>query len=88
MGHWSNWGNGFCNGFSFFGPDYGFLGGILSILIWGLIVYGVVSVFSRLIKKNNRLENDSALEILRRRYASGEISDDEFYEMKIVLSAQ
>lgn len=88
MGHWASWGKGFCNGFSFFGPGSGFLGFILSVLIWGFFLYGIVMIFRHLFKKDSPLEKDSALETLRIRYASGEISHDEFFEMKTALSSK
>lgn len=85
MWHSSNWGDGFCNGVSFFGFGHGFLGWILFLLFWGMIIFGIISILRRLISRNLPSNSENALDILKRRYASGEINDQEFLEMKAVL---
>ncbi|MBU0464862.1 MAG: SHOCT domain-containing protein [Proteobacteria bacterium] len=77
-----NWGDGFCNGVSFFGAGHGFFGWIFSLLFWGLIVYGIISIVRRLISGNQFSKSKSALDILKKRYASWEINEQEFSEMK------
>ncbi len=69
----------------------GFAGGIFSIFFWGLIILGLVFLAIKLlgsIKSNKtgqfRDKNDS-LEILKIRYAKGEIHQDEYVKMKSVL---
>lgn len=52
MWHSINWGDGFCNGASFFGFGHGFFGWIFPLLFWGLIIYGLISIIRRLISGN------------------------------------
>ena len=52
---------------------------------WGLVIWGVVTLARR--PGNQGMERSeprepSALEILKRRYARGELSDDEFEAMR------
>ena len=69
----------------------GFAGGIFSIFFWGLIILGLVFLaikFFGSIKSDKtgqfRDKNDS-LEILKIRYAKGEIHQNEYVKMKSVL---
>jgi putative membrane protein len=69
----------------------GFDGGIFSLLFWGLIILLLVFVAIKLfgsIKSNQtgsfHDKNDS-LEILKTRYANGEINQDEYGKMKGIL---
>ena len=88
MWHSANWGDGFCNGASFFGFGHGLFGWIFPLLFWGLIIYGVISIIRRLIPGNQSQKNESVLDILKKRYASGEINEQEFSEMKSALSSR
>lgn len=54
---------------------------ILHLFFWIVVVLGVVALIKFIIQPGQR-EKDKALEILRRRYASGEISHKEFEEKK------
>lgn len=83
-----NWGDGFCNGASFFGAGHGFVGWIFLLLFWGLIIFGVIWILKRLIPGNQLQKSESTLNILKRRYASGEINQQEFSEMKSTLSSK
>jgi putative membrane protein len=85
MWHSGNWGEGFCNGASFFGFGHGFGGWIFPFLFWGLIIFAIISIIRRLIPGNRSIGKNSALDILKKRYASGEINKQEFSEMKSVL---
>jgi putative membrane protein len=67
------------------------VGGLLMLIVWG----GLIGLFfwglRAFVSKNNQGENDggnalSAREILDRRYASGEISRDEYEAIKEDLS--
>lgn len=65
----------------------GFFGGLLMLLAWAaivaLVVWAVrVSIVSRRIAED---ENDTALAILKRRYAAGEISQTEYEQARRVL---
>lgn len=62
-------------------------GGVSMLLFWVLIIAGVVwLVRGRPYGPPGAGSVDSALEILRRRYASGEISKEEYQEIKAELN--
>ena len=69
---------------------YGMMGGfggwwmiLAMVVFWGLIIWGVVAlVRGRHSYCRTEHDNNSALEILRRRYAAGEISKEEFEQKK------
>jgi putative membrane protein len=77
-------GSGWAGGF--------FPGGILSLLVWGLIlllfVYAAVRIFKAVTADKSGLHRDrtDSLSILKIRYAKGEISSEEFNKMKQILS--
>lgn len=54
---------------------------ILHIFFWILIVLGVVALIRCIIQPGQK-QKDEALELLRRRYASGEINREEFEEKR------
>jgi putative membrane protein len=67
MMHW--FGNyGFCTGF----------GGIFMILFWAIVIFIVIA----LVKKAGPGEKETAEDILKKRYARGEISQEEFERLK------
>ena len=54
-------------------------GWLVWIALIGLIIWGVRSVFeSQREQRALPINNEDALELLKKRYAQGEISDDEF----------
>jgi putative membrane protein len=59
---------------------------IMMILFWALIIVAVVVGIRWLIGQGKESRPDSALEILRQRYARGEINKDEFEARKKDLS--
>ena len=61
----------------------GFMG-IIWVVILGLIIWGGCSYLKR--DRGAEHSNNSALDILKERYAKGEISKEEFEEMKRNLS--
>ena len=67
----------------FGGPWFG--GGIfMMIIFWALVIAGGVALFRVLVRGNSNggtLPTNSALEILKQRYAKGEISREEFERM-------
>ncbi|RMF57854.1 MAG: SHOCT domain-containing protein [Calditrichaeota bacterium] len=61
----------------------GFGGGFMMIFWWGLLILGIVALVKWLMGQNQSSHGgDSPLEILKRRYARGEISKKEFEELK------
>jgi len=81
-----------CNYFPYFSwVSRIFPGGIFSILLWGLIILLLVLLAIKLFGTfrsgragQNRDRYDS-LEILKMRYARGEMSNEEYLKMKDVL---
>ncbi|HHI93396.1 MAG TPA: SHOCT domain-containing protein [Gammaproteobacteria bacterium] len=68
------------NDTEYLGWSMGF-GGLFMILFWGLIIFGIVAVVRWLTGngKNTGLpEQKTALDILKERYARGEIDEQEF----------
>lgn len=87
------WGSGFGefgNGFCSWGPSFGhgpwFFGWLFPILFWGIIAYVVFKILSNLFSGGQTNPNDSALEILRNRFASGEINEQEYTCQKTILN--
>ncbi len=66
--HWMDWFGG---------------GWIMMLAWWVLIILGIIALVKWLAgQKSQPKTEDSALEILKRRYASGKISKQEFEEKK------
>jgi putative membrane protein len=89
------WDGGCCqSGFGMTG-SYGsplgmhtFGGGILMFLFWGVIIGGIGLLVAGLARQGmQRVDRgESPLDILKRRYASGEIDREEFERMEELLS--
>ncbi len=80
------WGWGMMGPRMMYGFGGGWLMGILMIIFWGLIIWGIIA----LVRYAGRSRHDysygnSAMEILKRRYAQGEINKEEFEEKKKAL---
>lgn len=71
-----------------FGFGLGWGGFLLMILFWGLLIFAAVAVVKALFSRGSdsqRTDSDreeKALEILNKRYASGEVSRDEYETIK------
>ena len=64
-----------------YGMGYGF--GILGLIFWILVIIGLVLLIKYLWESGGaKREQESALEILKKRYARGDISKEEFEEKK------
>ncbi len=59
---------------------------LMMVLFWGLVIVGLVLGIRWLISEGKSPRSDSALEILRQRYARGEINKEEFETKKQELS--
>ncbi len=51
---------------------------VMMLVFWGLVITGIVLVARWVVGQSGGLRSDRALEILRERYARGEINKDEF----------
>ena len=68
------------------GYGMGWFSGIFMIVVWGLVIVGIVLLVRWLAASSQKHETgggaDSPLEILKKRYARGEINKEEFETMK------
>jgi putative membrane protein len=84
-GPWTGgWGGGWGGGF--------FPGNLWSLLLWGLVIVLLVYLATRLFRTGTghplsaSRDRDDSLSILKTRLARGEISTEEYTQMKKVLS--
>jgi putative membrane protein len=79
--YWGMMGPGMMGGFG-----WGWFMPIFMILFWGLVIWGIVALARGATSCSSAASHsahaDSALEVLKRRYARGEISKEEFEEKK------
>jgi len=61
-------------------------GAIIMLLFWGAIIWLVISLINAGTKKSEET-SESALAILKKRYASGEITREQYLEMETELTA-
>jgi putative membrane protein len=74
------WGPG---GYGGYGGPLIWIGHALGILVFIAIIVGIVFLVRYLVRQSRRAgSEDSALEILKRRYAKGEISKEEYAEKR------
>ena len=68
--------------------DFPWFGGIIMVLFWVLVIVGIIALIKGLIYYKPIAEDQSeetALEILKRRYAQGEITKRDFEDKKRYL---
>lgn len=63
-----------------------FGGGFMMILFWVAIIVFIIWVVREIGGKNSKSNNNHALDILKERYAKGEITKTEFESMKKDIS--
>ena len=84
LGSYGGW--GMMGPRTMYGYGGGWYMGIIMLVIWGLIIWGIIALIRHFSgTRHNDSYNDSALEILKKRYAKGEISKEEFEEKKKAL---
>ncbi len=73
-------------GYGGFGMGMGIVGGLFMLLFWGLIIVGLVMLVRWLWDQTRHGASPGAIEapldILKRRYARGEIGKEEYDRMK------
>lgn len=80
-GCWGMWGPGYWGG--------GIFGMALALLFWAAVLGGGVYLLNALLRRGRpaaTAEKEAPLEILKRRYAAGEINGEEFFRMKAELA--
>ena len=60
---------------------FGFGGGFMWVF-WILVIVAIIALFRGVSGSGISSTSDSPLDILRKRYANGEISDDEFEHLR------
>jgi len=66
------------------GSMWGF-GLIFMVIVWGLVILGVVALVRWLGSDKQWSSSDKALQILRERYAKGELGSEEYQTRKKLL---
>jgi putative membrane protein len=62
---------------------WGLLGMLLNMVIWGVFIVGIVYLILRIVRGAGGYEpRNNALDILKKRYAAGEISEEDYDRMK------
>lgn len=56
------------------------------VLFWGAVIFGVIWLVRDASERRPRRHDESALEILDRRFAEGALSVDEYHERRDVLA--
>jgi len=62
------------------------MGGAWMLLFWGAIIALIVWVVKKVTNRDDSTKKQSPLDIARERYAKGEISKDEFEQLKKDIS--
>ncbi|HET7873971.1 MAG TPA: SHOCT domain-containing protein [Methylomirabilota bacterium] len=60
---------------------------LMMLVFWGVVIAGVIIAIRWFLRQTGQQHADTALQILRQRYARGEIDKDEFESRKRDLTA-
>jgi putative membrane protein len=90
LAQWGGHGPGMGSGMGW-GYGTGVFGNIIMLAFWIAVIVGIIFLVRWLVVSTGRSghsakSEDSALEILKRRYAKGEIDKEEFEEKKRLLT--
>lgn len=61
---------------------FGFFGGFMMLVFWVIVIMLIVWAVKEVAGKNSRSAGNNALDILKERYAKGEINKEEFESKK------
>lgn len=75
MMHWGNFG----------GMGFGF-GWIFMVLFWLLVILGIAYILKNMFGSRVLAKNETAEDILKKRYAAGEITKSEFNERMLIIA--
>ena len=64
------------------------LGWFFMIILWVLVILGVVYLFRALVDTEKKGSEETAVDILKKRYAKGEITREEFERIREDLTKQ
>lgn len=84
--NFNEWTSGFCSWGVSFGHGTWFLGWFFPLFFWVVIAYLLFSTARYFFSGNRSNQYDGAFEILRNRFASGEINEQEYTAQKSVLT--
>jgi putative membrane protein len=73
---------GMINNWGCFGWGWMFFGWIFMILFWAAVVLLIIWLYKQITGTKDVAQDESALEILKKRYAKGEFDKKEFEERK------
>lgn len=76
MMHWGDYGWGWGMGF----------GWLFMIIFWVLVTIGIVYLIQAVARRSKEEDKETPIDILKKRYAKGEITKDEYDRMKDELS--
>ncbi len=68
-----------------FGMGWGWFGPFLMIAFWVLVILGIIYLVKAIAGRSASSKEDTPLDILKKRYARGEIDQEEFIKRKMDL---
>jgi putative membrane protein len=87
LGQWHRYDWGMGPGMRGYGYGMSWSGDILSLIFWIVVIVGIIFLIRRLFfsyrpEGSGRTDGDTALDIIKKRYARGEIDKQEYEEKK------